>query len=233
VRPWTVLERVETAEGSLELRSRADDDFLITIGGRVLMTSAAHASEDTLARLACESLTDRKRPRVLLGGLGMAFSLRAALDRLPRDAAITVVELNARVVAWCKGPLAPLTKNALADRRVKVHVGDVAASIGRARPGTLDAIVIDLYEGPHEAMRQRSRGPDPLYGIEAIERTALALALGGVFAVWSEERDTPFERRLETSGFRVAHERSGRGRSHVVYLATRLEPKVVRAPRKR
>src|ERR1700761_355586 len=106
--PWKVIDAGPSAEGTLELRQRGARDFLITVGGRVLMTSMAHRSEDTLARLTCEALADVARPRLLVGGLGMGLSLRAALDRLGAQARVTVVELDPRVVAWCRGPLAEL-----------------------------------------------------------------------------------------------------------------------------
>jgi hypothetical protein len=229
-RRWETLDRVATAEGTLELRRRGADDFLITVGGRVLMTSQAHRSEDALARRACAALGARAslapqagraddsrargRPRVLVGGLGMGYTLRAALDALPAAAAVTVVEINPRVVDWCRGPLAALSGGALDDRRVTVEVGDVADAIAAARG--LDALVLDLYEGPHAA----TQGPaDPLYGTAALGRTARALAPGGVFAVWSEEADRAFEQRLRSAGFSVDKQRLSGGRAHVIYLA--------------
>jgi spermidine synthase len=217
VLPWQTLESVKTPEGNLELRQRGERDFLITIGGRVLMTSAAHRSEDELAELACAALPGKVQPRVLLGGLGMGFTLRRALDKLPPPARITVVDLNAQVVAWNRGPLSVLTRGASDDPRVKIVVGNVAQTIARAPAGHFDAIVIDLYEGPHAAI---SRDRDPLYGSEALERTLAALRPGGVFAVWSEERDKPFEDRLAAAGFAVErHHGSQGGRIHVVYIA--------------
>jgi spermidine synthase len=218
LQPWKTIERVPTPEGILELRRRGDRSFLITIDGRVLMTSDAHRSETALAQLACDAVADRPRPRVLLGGLGMGFTLRAALDRLPPSARATVVDLNPAVVAWCKGPLAFLTKGATADRRVKIIVGDVARLIADAPPASYDAVVLDLYEGPHGA---NNRVSDPLYCRDALERTAEALTPRGVLAIWSEEADKAFERRLGER-FEVTRHRGSRGgRSHLVYLATR------------
>ena len=223
MKPWQVMERVDTAEGRLELRQRGDRDFLITIGGRVLMTSAAHGSEDDLARLACAAMIRKPRPHVLLGGLGMAFTLRAALDQLPPAAEVTVVDLNPRVVAWCQGPLASLTDDAASDRRVEIVVGDVARIIADAPAGQYDAIVLDLYEGPR-THRSGTR-PDPLYGIAAIERAWAALRLGGVLAVWSEEAAPLYEAQLARTGFRVQlHRGGGRGgRTHFIYVAVRPE----------
>src|SRR5687768_11679870 len=161
MRPWQTLESVPTPEGPLELHQRGEGDFLITIDGRVLMTSTNHRSEDALAEVACEALQGVIKPRVLLGGLGMGFTLRAALDALPKDAEIDVVDLNPCVIRWCKGALAPVSGNALADRRVHVHEGDVAHTIARSPAGRYHAIIIDLYEGPHHALNTRN---DPLYG---------------------------------------------------------------------
>jgi spermidine synthase len=221
VEPWRTLERVETPEGPLELRQRGERDFLITIGGRILMTSVAHRSEETLAKVGCGPLADRDRPRVLVGGLGMGYTLRAALDCLPARAELVVVDLNPAVVAWCRGPLATLTGGALDDRRVKIEVADVGAVIGRAAPGSFDAILFDLYEGPHEAA---SPAGGALYGAAALARVARALRPGGTFAVWSEEIDRPFERRLATAGFVVTTHRTRGGRTHVVYQATAPSP---------
>jgi len=220
--PWKTLEHVETAEGRLELRQRGARDFLITVSGRVLMTSAAHRSEDDLARLACAAMVRRPRPRVLIGGLGMGYTLRAALDQLPAAAEVTVVELNPIVVEWCRGPLAVLTGAAVADRRVRVEIGDVAGAIAGARRGELDAILLDLYEGPRP-LRPHAR--DPLYGAPAIASAWSALRAGGVLAVWAEEADRAYPPRLRDAGFTVeVHEGGGRGgRTHVVYLGIRPE----------
>jgi spermidine synthase len=218
MRPWRIVDSIETPEGKLELRQRGERDFLIMIAGRVLMTSKAHRSEDELAWRSCAPLAVRARPRVLLGGLGMAHTLRAALDTLPSTGRITVVEISQRVVDWCRGPLAVLTDGAMADRRVDVVVDDVARVIARAPAESYDAIILDLYEGPHEANR---RAGDALYGASALERMGAALAPGGVVAIWSEEADAPFEARLAAGGFQVERIRVGSGgRRHVVYLGT-------------
>jgi spermidine synthase len=219
MRPWQTLDSITTREGKLELRQRGERDFLITIGGRVLMTSTAHDSEDELARLPCTALTGRSGAQVMLGGLGMGHTLRAALDLLPRMSRITMVEISQRVVDWCRGPLALLTDGAIADPRVTVVVDDVARVIARAPAASYHAIILDLYEGPHHAA---NRNGSPLYGTKAVERMFAALAPEGVLAVWSEEPDPPFEARLEAGGFTVERCRAGRGgRVHVIYLATR------------
>jgi spermidine synthase len=219
-RPWQTLARVETSEGPLELRQRGVDDFLITLAGRVLMTSQARRSEEALATLP---LRDRRPARlgdVLLGGLGMGYTLRAALEVLPANARITVVELNRDVVDWCRGPLATLTDNAVADSRVTVVVGDVADQLRRAAAASYDAILLDLYEGPHAATQSAD---DPLYGPSALACAHAALRPGGVLAVWSEERDAQFEQRLVQARYRLEKHRAGQGgRAHVVYLGYTL-----------
>jgi spermidine synthase len=206
----------------------------MTIAGRVLMTSAAHRSEDALAQLTCGLPGERKRPQILLGGLGMGFTLRAALDRLPPGAQVDVVDLNPTVVRWCRGPLAPLgplTNRAADDRRVTIQVADVATVIAQAPADSYDAILIDLYEGPHEAV---NRAGDPLYGAKALRRAWRALCPGGAFGVWSEEADSAFAQRLAAAGFQTAAHHDARGgRTHTVYvgikigttLATKPEPK--------
>jgi len=216
--PWTVLESIQTPEGKLELRRRGERDFLMTVAGRVLMTSQHHRSEDALSELACEALGRKNRPRVLLGGLGMGFSLRAALDRLPPGAQVVVAELNAKVVDWNRSVLGSLARFPLGDARVRVVVADVAKLLAEARPQAFDAIIFDLYEGPHG-----NRDRHPLYGNEALARTHASLSEGGIFSVWSEESDPPFEERLKKQGFSVERHAGGTGgRVHLVYL-TRAE----------
>jgi spermidine synthase len=221
MQPWQVVESVDTKAGRLELRRRGERGFLITIGGRVLMNSAARRSEEALAAIACAPLAQRARTRVLIGGLGMGITLRVALDTLPGDARVVVAELHAAVVEWCRGPLAPLTDGAVDDPRVRIECTDVAEVIGRAAQGPgherFDAILLDLYEGPREATRARG---EPFYGAAALASMRRALAPGGRLAVWAEDPDTAFERRLRRAGFDVEAHRAGRGgRRHVVYAA--------------
>jgi spermidine synthase len=159
---------------------------------------------------------------VLLGGLGMGYTLRAALDQLPPGAEVTVVDLNPVVVEWCRGPLAPLNDNALGDRRVRIEIGDVAGAIAGARRGEHDAILLDLYEGPRPLP---AHARDPLYGAPAVASAFAALRAGGVLAVWAEEPDRGYPLRLREAGFTVdVHESGGRGgRAHVVYVGIRPE----------
>jgi spermidine synthase len=219
--PWKTIESISTDEGALELRQRGERDFLITIGSQVLMNSLANRSEVVLGELGCSHLKGSETPRVLVGGLGMGFTLKAVLDTLPPSARVVVAELNPAVHEWCRGPLAVLTDNAVNDPRVTVEIGDVARRIrktavdgGEAR---FDAIVLDLYRGPHA---KTHHSDDPLYGSRAIENMRAALKPCGVVAVWGENYDEGFDKRLRSAGFTVTTDRPGRGGlRHVVFVA--------------
>ena len=223
--PWQVVDRVETAEGPLELRKRSEHDFLITIAGRVLMPSRATESEIRLAQWGCEPIAQRKSARVLVGGLGMGYTLRATVDTLRPDAQVLLAELNPEVVRWCKTDLRELAGRVLDDPRVHVHVADVshliadeAAALQAGNIGGcgFDAIIFDLYEGPHVLAE---KGDDPLYGDVAISRTMSILRPGGRLAIWGEDQDPRFERRLDRLQLTWTKKMSGRGgRKHVVYL---------------
>jgi spermidine synthase len=234
-RAWETLETVATEAGELALRRRDANDFLIMLGTRILMTSRAHRSEVALAEHAFGALATESAPRVLIGGLGMAYTLRAALDRLPSDACVVVSELEEAVVRWCRGPLAPLTQAAVDDPRVELHVEDVTRSWARAaEPGArrFDAIAIDLFEGPRGTKAELRH---PLYGDAALALAHRALRPGGVFALWSESPAAAFEKRFGARGFGVRRHHEGRGgRRHTVYVGTALTTKrASREPRPR
>lgn len=219
-RPWQTVESVPTAEGLLELRKRGDRDFLITLSGHVLMNSMANRSEVALGQLACRYLNALTRPLVLVGGLGMGYTLRAVLNRLPATGRVVVAELNPVVLDWCRGPLGALTNRAIADTRVSVEIGDVSQLIRRyvqdAGLEKFDSVIFDLYTGPYVRSHKRD---DPLYGSIAINTIRAILKPGGVFAVWGENYDAGFAKRLVEAGFVSTHQRSGRGGSgHVIYL---------------
>ncbi|MEE8507510.1 MAG: spermidine synthase [Myxococcota bacterium] len=196
------------------------------MSGRVLMNSAASRSEAALGQVACEEIAGRPAPRVLIGGLGMGCTLRAALDCLPVDAHVAVVELNEAVLRWCRGPLARLTDGAVDEPRVEVRLGDVADAIREAaRPGAspFDAILLDLYEGPHPASPPSDHAH---YGAAALARTRAALDANGILAIWSEDPDPVFERSLGRAGFAVRlHRPGGGGRRHAIYIARALPPR--------
>ena len=223
-RPWHTIDSDDTADGRLELRQRNGSDFLITIDGRVLMNSHASRSEVLLSTLACNCINNKKDPRVLIGGLGMGCTLKSALDELPDNARVFVAELNPVVVKWCRGPMSDLTGGAVNDPRVTVEIVDVASMIRnsakKGKDNRFDAIILDLYEGPFEAAKERG---DYLYGDTALEMSGSALMPGGVFAVWSEDPDKAFEKRLVKAGFSYKRHRPARGNRHVVYIAKKPE----------
>jgi len=219
-KPWVILDTVETDEGPLELRQRGTRDFLITIGPQVLMNSLNNNSEVILGELGCRQLSDRPAPRVLVGGLGMGCTLRAVLDCLPPSAEVVVAELNPVVVGWCQGPLAALTDGAVNDPRVRVELGNVAALVsrlGKEDAERFDAVVFDLYRGPHP---KTDRVKDPLYGSRAIAKVRAILKPQGRFVIWGENYDAGFEQRLNSGGFAAKAQRTGRGGyRHVVFVA--------------
>jgi spermidine synthase len=225
--PWQTIDKVDTADGVLELRRRGARDFLILINNRVLMNSGANRSEIVLGELACRNAATGRRPRVLIGGLGMGLTLKAALDSLPLTAHVVVAELNPVVVTWCRGPLALLTNHAVDDARVTVVVDDAAAVIASAaQPGAerFDVIILDLYEGPGASSDPQR---DEFYGSRALATTVKALSPGGIFAVWGENPDASFEKRLVAAGFMVDRKRPGKGGlRHVVYVAQKPVPRV-------
>jgi spermidine synthase len=210
-----------TPDGRLCLLQRGDNDFIIKIGNQVLMNSQLNLSEIVLATSACQRLADRPAPLVMVSGLGMGYTLRAALDTLPADAVVTVVELNRVIVEWCRGPLAPLTNNVLDDPRVRLVEGDAAQFIrdtARAKTALFDAIILDMYEGTGEANQDEDH---PFFGFNALRTTKGAIKKDGVFSVWTEGEDKLFVGRLKKAGFQVeaVQPRKG-GPRHVVYLST-------------
>lgn len=215
MRKTQILDSVLTPDGGELVLTQRDDLFTIRVDGIDLMSNRAHGSEEELARLGFAVLGPCSAPRVLIGGLGMAYTVRAALDALPRQAQVTVAELTPQVEAWCRGPLAPLTKGAALDPRVRIVIEDVARVIEHAPPGRYDAIVLDLYEGPHAAQQRQN---DPFYGRAALARSFAALAPGGVLAIWSEEVNAVFKRRMMDAGFATTVHHPGGSRAYVVYL---------------
>lgn len=218
--PWKTIESIATEEGILELRQRGERDFLISIGSQILMNSLSNRSEVVLGELGCGHLKSSKNPRVLVGGLGMGFTLKAVLDTLPAVAEVVVAELNPTVHEWCQGPLAVLTEAAVNDPRVTVEICDVAQRIRRSAvnggDSRFDAIILDLYRGPHA---KTHNSDDPLYGRRAIENMRAALKPCGAVAVWGENYDEGFDKRLGSAGFTVTTDRPGRGGlRHAVFL---------------
>lgn len=205
-----VLERHATG--------RDDDEWVIRVDGHVLMTSGAHASEEALCAVVAQQLAGVDRPRVLVGGLGLGFTLRAFLDALP-NAAIVVAEISPAIVEWNRTYLAPLSRDALSDPRAEVLVSDVRAAIKR---GGWDAIVLDVDNGPW-ALSKRSNAA--LYGPTGLRAAKEALSERGIYVVWSAGEDREFLERMTKVGF-VARSRLVRsgGSRHVLFIGTRRAP---------
>ncbi|AKI01274.1 Methyltransferase domain [Hoeflea sp. IMCC20628] len=218
--PWVRLDAVELDDG-VELRlMHRGDEFSIMLGSNELMNSRLSGSEEALANLAAEKLEGRPRPRMLIGGLGMGFTLRAALKSLGGEARITVAELVPQVIDWAGGPMAPVFGGCLDDSRVTVHQGDVGALI---RGGVWDAILLDVDNGPDGLTRQ---GNDALYSAAGLAAAYQALSPGGVFSVWSSAPDAAFTRRLKQAGFSVEEvptraSTKKRGARHMIWVAVK------------
>ncbi|RSU50047.1 spermidine synthase [Sphingomonas sp. S-NIH.Pt15_0812] len=218
----TPRELIDTAAvpGGEDLRLfRRGDDYMIVLDRNELMNSRMSGSEEALATMACERL-DSPAPRLLIGGYGMGFTLRAALGVLPADARVTVAELVPEIIAWARGPMAALTAGGLDDPRVHLAMGDVARAIEIAR-SDYDAILLDVDNGPDGLTRA---GNDGLYSARGLASAKLALRPGGILAVWSAAPDTAFARRLRNAGFdtdevAVRARSNGKGARHVIWFA--------------
>ena len=218
-----VRELLATAQvpGGEELRLfRRDRDFMIVLDRNELMNSRMSGSEEALATLTCALLKNRTNPRLLIGGYGMGFTLRAALAVLPAGASVVVAELVPEIIAWARGPMAKLTAGCLDDPRVSVVEGDVAAAIAAAR-GAYDAILLDVDNGPDGLTRAGNNG---LYSASGLAAAKAALVPGGILAIWSAGDDPAFTRRLGANGFaanptRVRARSNGKGAQHTIWLA--------------
>ena len=219
---WYTLGQACTLDGSDMRLMVRDSEYVMSVNGDTLMSSRTHGSEEALARLACQRVRAKERPRVLVGGLGMGFTLRAALDQLPPDAVVTVAELLPAVVEWNRGPLASLAGHPLNDRRVRVKGEDVGFTI-RANTGQFDAIVLDVDNGPAAFTAPANHG---LYDNAGVAAAYAALRTGGALAVWSAWDDRKFEQRLRFHGFvtqvdRVRARLKKGGRWHTVFLGVK------------
>lgn len=222
--PWIQLDSATVPGGREELRlKRRGAEFSIMLGANELMNSRVSGSEEALAKLSCARIGGRRQPRMLIGGLGMGFTLRAALAGLGPDATIVAAELVAAVVAWARGPMADLFAGSLDDPRVEILEADVADVI-RSGKGAYDAILLDVDNGPDGLSRVAN---DRLYDMAGLAAARAALTPGGVLAVWSAHPDASFARRLSRSGFEVeevhTRARGKRGARHVIWLATRKQ----------
>lgn len=220
MKPTETLARERTPEGDEFVLSRRDGAYSLSIAGQELMTSRAHGSEEALARLACQAIAERKVPRVLVGGLGFGYTLRAALDHLPRGAAVVVCEVFASLLAWNRGLIADLARRPLEDRRVTAVRADVQSLLdGREH---FDAILLDVDNGP-QGFTLRSN--DSLYTADGLDRLSRTLTAGGVLAVWSSSPSPEFLRQLRKAGFEARTEsvpaRSGGKRRDTIFLGRR------------
>ncbi|WP_417434796.1 spermidine synthase [Hoeflea sp.] len=220
--PWNRLDAVQLEDGGeLKLMQRGSE-FSIMLGSNELMNSRLSGSEEALANLAAEKLDGRKAQRMLIGGLGMGFTLRAALRRLDAEARITVAELVPEVIAWAKGPMADVFDGCLENPCVSLHTGDVGELI-RGSVSAWDSILLDVDNGPDGLTRQ---GNDALYSAQGLASAHRALKPGGVFSVWSSAPDPAFTRRLKQAGFQVAEvptraSTKKRGARHMIWLAAK------------
>lgn len=220
--PWEELDSTVLPRGGLLRLMRRGREFSIKLGVAELMTSRQSGSEEALATLSAEKVAGRASARVLIGGLGMGFTLRAALKAFGADSAIVVAELVPRVVEWARGPMAELFGGCLDDPRVELAIADVASLI-RAPGARYDAILLDVDNGP-EGMTQAAN--DALYSPRGLAAARAALRPGGVLAVWSQGPDRAFAQRFAKAGFAVEDRRvraggSHGGTRHVIWLGTR------------
>ena len=218
------IDRSPVPGGKEMVLYRRNDDFVVFVDGHELMGSRAHSSEEQLSTLACEGLRAVAAARVLVGGLGMGFTLRAALRKLSDDARVDVAELVPAVVRWNRGVLAPLAGAPLEDARVHVIEQDVAQVVKEA-DSLYDAILLDVDNGP---MALSAPANARLYDDAGVTRALRALCPGGVLAVWSTSDHRAFTDRLARAGFTTRIERPtarlGGGARHVVWLARKPGP---------
>jgi spermidine synthase len=219
VKHLQLLSQTLAPDGTVLKLSHRDNEYIILANGKSLMSSGMHGSEEQLARLACDPVRTLERPCVLIGGLGMGFTLRATLDCLPPDATVVVAELVPAVVEWNRGPLGPLAGHPLQDKRVRIELGDVAVTL-RSGSGKFDAVLLDVDNGPAAFTTSENAW---LYDDRGIAAARASLKMDGVLAVWSAREDRKFEKRLRYGKFTVSVQRvCGRlkkgGPRHTIYL---------------
>jgi len=195
--PWELLGEARTPDGNVMTLTKRGSDYMIMADGKDLMSSHMKGSEEALATIGCDRAKHLEGARVLVGGLGMGFTLRATLDTVREDAAVIVAELIPAVVAWNRGILGPLAGNPLADRRTQVELGDIAKLL-RVSRGAFDAILLDVDNGPRAFTQEANSG---LYDNDGLEMIRAALRPKGVLAVWSAWDDRKFEHRLKHHGY--------------------------------
>ena len=221
--PWVKVDTADIpgADGELRLMKRGTE-FSIMLGTNELMNSRLSGSEAALATLACKKIDAVNSPRLLIGGLGMGFTLRAALAVLGKEARIVVAELVPAVIAWARGPMAGIFGGSLSDPRVDIRETDVTDAI-KSHPRTYDAILLDVDNGPEGLTRKTN---DRLYDAGGLQAAHRALRPGGVLAVWSSGPNARFSKRLGSAGFAVNEVAiratgTGGGARHVIWLAVK------------
>ncbi len=223
--PWLQIDTARVPGADVELRlMRRGTEFSMMLGQNELMNSRLSGSEEALATLACTRIEAVKRPHLLIGGLGMGFTLRAALAMLGSEARIMVAELVPAVIAWARGPMADVFGESLNDPRASIRQADVIEVI-QSHPSAFDAILLDVDNGPEGLIRKAN---DALYNLKGLRAIRRALRPGGVLAVWSSGPNSSFSKRLRDAGFdvdevgvRATAKRSGA--HHVIWFATKPE----------
>jgi len=228
MKPLEILDCVPTPDGRELALYKQGDLFSIQIDRHDLMSSRAYASEEALSRLTVAELGGRKAPRLIIGGLDMGFTLRAALEAVgdDPDAEIVVAEVFGAVIAWNRGVLGSLAGHPLEDPRVRVEEGDIADVVAGERRA-FDAILLDIDNGP-QALTLDSN--ERIYRQRGLHRLGRALTPGGILAIWSAENDPRFADRLRHTGFDVVVHRvharaTSKGRRHVIFLARHQQGK--------
>ncbi len=216
---WETVDRARAPDGIELVLARRGEEWVVRAAGRVLMSSRAHGSEEALAAIG---LGRSARVRtVLLGGLGLGYTLRAALDRAPADARLVVAELSPTLASWVRGPVCHLADRPLEDPRVRLQLGDVLARISEAK-GAYDAILLDVDNGPSALAHP---GNDRLYGDRGVRACRDALRAGGALAVWSAGPDERYLARLERAGLEaraeVVQAHGGGGVRHVIFVGVK------------
>jgi spermidine synthase len=221
--PWLQIDTARVPGADVELRlMRRGAEFSMMLGQNELMNSRLSGSEEALATLACRRMEAVKRPNLLIGGLGMGFTLRAALAVLGPDARITVAELVPAVIAWARGPMASIFAESLDDPRASILSADVIEVI-QSHASAFDAILLDVDNGPEGLIRKAN---DALYDLTGLKAVRRALQRGGVLAVWSSGPHPLFSKRLGDAGFAVDEvavraTTKRRGARHVIWFATK------------
>jgi spermidine synthase len=221
--PWKQLDqsKIPGHDDEVTLLQRGEE-FSIRTAGTELMNSRVHGSEDELAELACQRMKQKPDQRILIGGLGMGYTLAAALLQSDPDTRITVCELIPAVIQWNKKYLGHLAQMPLEDSRVFIEAKDVAKTI-RDKKAVWDAILLDVDNGPEGLTRKAN---DRLYNTSGLKQSFAALCPGGILAVWSSGPNEAFSRRLKQCGFqtqivKVRARKSGKGSKHIIWLAAK------------